>query len=207
MATRDLNYMANTLDKIITDANLQLLSDEAYENGRKKAKKGVTFEMQADIGHVQRTIADYRDDMKDMRNHPMQTVIEGKILVPAPQAPKPAPVNAELSPEDKKYLAEFEQLLVKNQVEASFQLRLREIIRLYTQKATEKSITNHPNLAWDLYLLRDEVQAQVFQWQLNSKCTLGDTLELEHARHKTFRAKALAAKIGTIIRREYEFFT
>ena len=196
MAARHLHFLSNRIGEIITDTNLQRLSDEAYQYMRKKAHRKIAFETQADISFVQAIMAGFRDDMKYTKENQMETIREGEEFKAEHYAPRPRiPASVEISQEDTNQLAQFRRLLTKNEVESSFRQRLEEIVQQYSQISRRKAITNDPEVAWNLFLLRDEVQAHVFQWQLRTKWQLKDLLEHTKGRPKISRRKSIKAQM------------
>ena len=198
MAARHLDFTCNNASEVITDANLQLLSNDAYESMRTKAKRKPTFETEADVHHIQAIMADYRDDMRSTRNNQMETILEEEEFQSKPCMPKPmVPTSADvdLSLEDTNHLNELKRILAAREIEPSFEKRLREIIQQYSEQTAKRGTVDDAALAWSLSLLRDEVQAHIVQRHLRSERRTRALFERVCGSQRFSRLKAIRDKL------------
>ena len=202
MAARHFLYMSNRMGETIAEANLQRLSDELYEKESRRANQVLRFEMEATLAHAPAMIALFRENMNETKKKMLETIIEGETLTLAPQGPEQESGGSVISAVDQEHIARFEQLLVTKQVKRSFQERLREIIGLYSEKAAECSVTNRTQLAWELFLLREEVEAHSVRWQEKSRWRISRSLRTRHSLHEIFslREGAIVSKIRDYLR-------
>ena len=197
MATRHRDFMANNIGKSITDTHLKLLSDDAYEYMRSKAKKRpVTFESEADISHVQAIMDDYRDDIRSLKNGlvELETILEDDEFKPKPYVSKPQPTTTELLLEDTAHLMELRRILAAHEVEHSFEKRLRIIIKQYTETAAKRVTVDNAAISWSLFLLRNEVQVHIIQRRRRLKWQGEELLEPGNCSRKMSKIKAIRAK-------------
>lgn len=177
---------------MITNANSRMLRREAREHLNGKASIRMTFEEEADVGHIQMNMEHYDDNRERVFKNRMDTIQEDQEFQPDS---RPPPKNTKIFSEDIDTLTQFQNLLANDEIEFSFRPRFQQIIQLYNQIATKKAINDDPHLAWDLFKLREEVEDHVRQCPLKLEWQMVDICEINPPAPKTSLHKAMKSKI------------
>ena len=177
---------------VATEGNLMRFSVDLYEHIQNKISRSV-FTNETDIGWVQAQMMTYRENMDDTKNECLETILEEETFPAESSVANPILMSGNLARNDRKHLAKFHRLLAKNEVDDTFRERLQEVIQIYAEIAGRKAAGKDSSLEHELFFLRDEVQAQSFQWQ---KRTREQVLDSQKTERLPTRIRRLIGRIG-----------
>ena len=192
LASRYLPSNSTNMADVATEENLMRFSVDLCKHVQNKISRSA-FTNETDIGWVQGQMSTYRENMDDTKNGCMKTIVEEETFPIDSSVANPTLVSGNLARNDRKHLAKFHQLLAKNEVDDSFRERLQEVIQIYAEIAAMKAASKDSSLEHELFFLRDEVQAQSFQWQ---KMTREQVLDSQKVERLPARIRRLMGTIG-----------